>query len=179
MDIESLSLLVGRTVRIDRGGPESKTGKLLSAKVDHLVLSTENEGTLYYQMAHIKSLTLDARDVSDLTDVPPPVTEEEPTPIIPRFIDVEQFNAVMENMVYRWVQINRGGPEKIEGVLIEASSDEVKMVVGNEVIHILPFHVRNVSFGLAKKNDQNKNDQNKNDQNKKDGNKQEAKEGSK
>ncbi|SFL54111.1 spore coat protein B [Paenibacillus sp. 1_12] len=164
MDKESVILLTGRIVRIDRGGPESKKGKLISAKDDHIVIDVENEGMLYYKMDHIKSITLDARDVSDLTGV---VLPEEQS-VLPKFIDAEDLNSVMDNMKYRWVQINRGGPEKTEGVLIEATVDLVRMVVGNEVVHILPFHIRNISYGL-KKNDQDNN---------KDGNK-DAKDGNK
>ncbi|NOU98148.1 spore coat protein [Paenibacillus sp. LMG 31456] len=178
MDKESLSLLIGRTVRINRGGPESKKGKLFSAKDDHIVVEIENEGMLYYKMDHIKSLTLDARDVSDITEVAP--IEEQP--VLPKYIDVENFYSVMENMKYRWVQINRGGPEKTEGVLVDTTVDQISMVVGNEVVHILPFHVRNVSYGV-KKNDQD-NNKDKQDGNKdgnkdgKDGNK-DAKDGNK
>ncbi|MCR8630905.1 spore coat protein [Paenibacillus radicis (ex Xue et al. 2023)] len=169
MDKESLSLMIGRTVRINRGGPESKKGKLFSAKDDHIVVDIENEGMLYCKMDHIKSLTLDARDVSDLTEVPPTPVEEQV--VLPKYIDAEDFYSVMENMKYRWVQINRGGPEKTEGVLVETTADQIRMVVGNEVVHILPFHIRNISYGL-KKNDQD------NNKDKQDGNK-DAKDGNK
>ncbi|MCU6796398.1 spore coat protein [Paenibacillus sp. WQ 127069] len=174
MDIESLMLLIGRIVRIDRGGPESKKGKLISAKDDHIVVDVENEGMLYYKMDHIKSLTLDARDVSDITGVLP---IEEP-PVLPRYIDAANFILVMENMKYRWVQVNRGGPEKTEGVLIEATIDQVRMVVGNEVVHILPFHIRNISYGMKKNDQDNNKDKQDGNKDKQDGNK-DSKDGNK
>lgn len=167
MDKESLSLLIGRTVRINRGGPEAKKGKLLSAKDDHIVVEVENEGMLYFKTDHIKSLSLDARDVTDLTVVYSDVE----APVLPTYIDVDNFALVMENMKYRWCQINRGGPEKTEGVLIDATEDEIKMVVGNEVVYILPLHVHNISYGLKKNEQDNNKDKQEGNKDSKEGNK--------
>ena len=33
--------LVGKTIKVDRGGPESRIGKLMAVLNDHLVLLTE------------------------------------------------------------------------------------------------------------------------------------------
>lgn len=153
MERANLDLLVGKLIRVDRGGPESRLGKLLAVKGDHLVVYINNdseEGILYYKTDHIRSLSLDTRDVTDI----PPVTTEET--VLPNYFDEEDFASVMKNMKFRWVQINRGGHEKIEGVLIDATDELVTMINGNEVIHVLPFHIRNISYVIQKQNDKHK-----------------------
>jgi spore coat protein B len=137
----NLSALVGRRVRIDRGGPESRSGRLISVKPDHAVVYVEGEGILYYKNSHIKSISLDARDYSDLNtlyDIPS------------SYLDVETFDDVLRNLKYHWVQINRGGPEKVEGVLSDSYADRVLLIVNNEIITILKYHIRNISYGVSK-----------------------------
>ena len=57
MDIMSrLSSMVGRAVRLGRGGPDSRTGQILAVKEDHLVLYNEAEGIIYYKTDHLKKL---------------------------------------------------------------------------------------------------------------------------
>lgn len=95
-----------------------------------------------------KSLSLDSREnPEDLLMENP---DETPV-VLPAYIDAEDFVSVMQNMKYRWVQINRGGPEKVEGVLVDANETEVTLVVGNEVVRVMPFHIRNISYGIKKK----------------------------
>lgn len=163
MDKASLDLLLGRSIRVDRGGPESKIGKLIAAKSDHFVVYNENDGMLYYKTDHIKSLTLDTRDNSDAPEDPNAVQ-----PFIPKHIDVDDFASIVNEMMFHWVQINRGGPEKIEGVLVDANDSHITVIAGNEVIKILAFHIRNISYGQKKKDDQekDKNSQDKNNQDK-------------
>jgi len=163
MDKASLDLLLGRSIRVDRGGPESRLGKLIAAKDDHFVVYSENDGMLYYRTDHIKSLTLDTRDFVVETADPNAVQ-----PLLPKYIDVNNFTSIVNEMLYHWVQINRGGPEKIEGVLVEATGTHVTVIAGNEVIKVLSFHIRNISYGMKKNNEQekDKNNQDKNNQDK-------------
>ncbi|MED1793234.1 hypothetical protein P4V54_11155 [Brevibacillus nitrificans] len=160
MDKASLDLLLGRSIRVDRGGPESRLGKLIAAKDDHFVVYSENDGMLYYRTDHIKSLTLDTRDFVIETADPNAVQ-----PPLPKYIDVNDFTSIVNEMLYHWVQINRGGPEKIEGVLVEATDSHVTVIAGNEVIKVLSFHIRNISYGLKKNNDQEKDKNNNQDKN--------------
>lgn len=162
MENASLGLLLGRFIRVDRGGPESRMGKLLAVKGDHVVVYNESDGILYYRTEHIKSLSVASRDFSYLSEE----TDDDESDI-PGYFDVEDFMSVLQNMEYHWVQINRGGPEKLEGVLIEATDEAVTMIVGDEVIKVLPFHIRNISYGMKKNNEQSQdnNESNSNEQN--------------
>ncbi len=53
--------LKGKTVTIYRGGPESKSGKLLDVQSDYLTLYTQNNGVIYYQAEHVKSISEDSK----------------------------------------------------------------------------------------------------------------------
>ncbi|OUM90339.1 MAG: hypothetical protein BAA01_15955 [Bacillus thermozeamaize] len=177
MDQTGLNLVIGQSVRVDRGGPEARIGKLVAVKKDHVVVYHEEEGMLYYKSDHIKSLSLDSREnPEDLLMENP---DETPL-VLPKYIDAEDFLSVMKNMKYRWVQVNRGGPEKIEGVLVDANDAEVTLVVGNEVIRVMTFHIRNISYGIKKKEQENKNsEENENNQEKDNQNKEKDKDHSK
>ncbi len=153
MDKASMESLVGRSVRVDRGGPESRSGKLLSVQQDYFVLYCENEGIVYYKKDHVKSLSLDSREVSDVIEAP---AEGEAPPPVLQYFEADSFTSVLQSMHLYSVQINRGGPEKIEGVIVDATDDEVTLIVGKEVVKILPFHIRNISYS-AKNNSNEQN----------------------
>jgi len=158
----NLDLMIGRAIRVDRGGPESRMGKLLAVKDDHIIVYIEDEGMLYYKIDHIKSISLDTKDFSDVVAQPNDADQTPP----PKYIDVDDFVSVLQNMKYHWVQVNRGGPEKVEGVLVEADPDQVTLISNNEIIQILPFHIRNISYGLKKKENDNNKDNDKKEDNK-------------
>ncbi|MGO4274339.1 DUF2642 domain-containing protein, partial [Paenibacillus sp. TAF58] len=57
MSLNYLGSLVGSEVRINRGGPDSIVGRLLSVHHDYLVVRM-NDGTIVYiQLQHIKSIS--------------------------------------------------------------------------------------------------------------------------
>ncbi|MDF2679191.1 MAG: hypothetical protein K0R47_381 [Brevibacillus sp.] len=162
MDKASMDVLVGRSVRVDRGGPESRTGKLLSVQNDYFVIYSENEGIVYYKKDHVKSLTMDSREVSDVYES----NEGEQQPVL-QYFEADSFISVLQSMNLYSVQINRGGPEKIEGVIVDANEDEVTLVVDKEVVKILPFHIRNISYSAKSSNDQDNNNSNNSNKNNK------------
>ena len=70
-----------------------------------------------------------------------------------RFLRISNFSdnkciSVLEKLKYRWVKINRGGPETLEGVLNEANDDFVTIISNEEIIRIATFHIRNISYGV-------------------------------
>lgn len=162
MERKDLEWLIGRMVRVDRGGPESRLGKLLSVKDDHIVIHIEDEGMLYYKNDHIKSFSIDTRDVSDLAGSLPVESAETPP-----YVEAADFVSVLQKLKHRWCQFNRGGSEKIEGVMVDANADQVTIIKGNEIVQIVPYHIRSVSYGIKNENKEEKNEQerNKNDKN--------------
>lgn len=139
MNRDMMKSLVGKIVKIDRGGPDSRIGKLMDVYDDHLVLLTEDDGVVYYCTHHIKSVTENAKD--QLTfDIEVPEEFE--------FKKADNFHGMLSSLMYQWVKINRGGPEKLEGVLGEVNNDYVSLINKEEIVRLSMFHIRNISYGL-------------------------------
>src|SRR3954470_21981652 len=62
MEKEMMNLFVGKTIKVDRGGPESRSGKLLAVFEDFFVLLTESDGVVFFKTNHIRSITESAKD---------------------------------------------------------------------------------------------------------------------
>ncbi|WP_317982248.1 hypothetical protein [Paenibacillus glycanilyticus] len=122
--------LVGETVRINRGGPESLEGKLLAVKNDYLVLSTK-EGVVYVDLSHVKSVTGFATSKSGGTSTD--------------YINANNFRGVINALTKEFVQINWGGPEKVEGFLAEVQGNTALVVAANnQVVYLLVDHIKTI-----------------------------------
>jgi len=139
MNRDMMKSLVGKIVKIDRGGPDSRIGKLMDVYDDHLVLLTEDDGVVYYCTHHIKSVTENAKDQLEF-DIEVPEEFE--------FKKADSFQGMLNSLMYQWVKINRGGPEKLEGVLGEVATDYVSLINKEEIVRLSMFHIRNISYGL-------------------------------
>lgn len=164
MNKELFFTLLNKVVKVDRGGPESNVGLLLEATDDHITVLTENDGVLYYQMQHIKSLTHNAKEALTLDIVVPENFE---------FLKAENFNSVLSNLRYQWISVNRGGPEKLEGVLEDVGKDYITIILNEEIIRLSLFHIRSISYGL--KVEKEKENENENEKGKENGKNAEAK----
>ena len=56
------------------------------------------------------------------------------------------FEELLESFKYCWVKINRGGPEKVEGILQDVSCDFVTLIVKEEIILIAIKHIKSVNY---------------------------------
>ncbi|URN95461.1 MAG: hypothetical protein NAG76_04160 [Candidatus Pristimantibacillus lignocellulolyticus] len=142
----NLSSLIGQKIQLDRGGPESRVGLVLAVGDDFLVLSTVNEGIVYYYVDHIKSITLVKSDSSQ--DVIKPITRV-------NYVSTGTMKNVFESMKYNRIQINRGGPESVKGVLTEIYDDYITIVLKDEVLLILFSHIKSCSFSVQDRSDAN------------------------
>ena len=139
MNKDLMMSLVGKVIKIDRGGPESRVGMLLAAEDDYFVLFTKDDGVVYYKMQHIKSVTVDSKDS---------LGKEFEVPENVEYYQGEDFKSVIKNFRHSWVKVNRGGPEKLEGIMNEVEEDYVTVFSKQEVIQLAMFHIRNISFGV-------------------------------
>jgi spore coat protein B len=124
-----LQSLVGMLVKINRGGPDSLEGTLIAVQRGYLVLSTP-EGTVYINITHVKSIT--------------EVKNKKPSSKKYRYIVAGSFVGVLHKLVKKYVQINWGGPEKIEGFIAEVGNSALLLVVGQELVRIPLFHIKTV-----------------------------------
>ncbi|EXX85913.1 hypothetical protein BG53_01270 [Paenibacillus darwinianus] len=153
----SLEEFVGKTVKINRGGPDSIVGRVLGVRSDYLAVSTR-EGIVYINTSHIKSITEGPK-----SDGKSDGRSRGRSGWSTRFIIAENFNGVLRRLNQRFVKINWGGPEKVEGFIVEVSGNTLLLVHQKEIIRIPLFHIKTVSPQKAgDHSDGNKNDGNKN-----------------
>jgi hypothetical protein len=139
MDKDIMKCFIGKVIKVDRGGPESKIGMLMDASDDLIVLLTEDDGLVYYNSKHIKSFTDNIKGNMKLNiEVPKDF----------KFIKAANFKELLDCLKFKWIKINRGGPEKLEGVLTEADNDSVFLINNQEIIRLSLIHIRSISYGL-------------------------------
>ncbi|MCH1626249.1 hypothetical protein [Fredinandcohnia quinoae] len=164
---ELLTVMIDNKVRIDRGGPEARDGRLLDVQSDYLVLYTEKDGVVYYQLEHVKSLSLVMNKKKESNDEDGAEDENNNASVenvrnmqiddflAPDYVVEDTFSNLLKGMRYKWVTINRGGPESMKGVLAESTDDYLVLICEKEVCRISTFHIRNISYALKVENNQN------------------------
>jgi spore coat protein B len=139
MNKSTLETLIGKVIKVDRGGPESRVGKLLEVGSDYFVLHTREDGVLYYKGHHVKSITENTKNRLEYESTGHDAL---------KYKSGKDFKDLISHFKEQWVRINRGGPEKIEGILTEVNHDFLTIVLNEEVIRMSMFHVRNLSNTL-------------------------------
>ncbi|MFC4810781.1 hypothetical protein [Paenibacillus sp. GCM10023250] len=129
-----LSNQVGMNVRINRGGPESLQGKLLGVQSGYLVLKASG-GLVYVNTTHVKSVT----------DLPGGTKGSHGSRGGSRpYIMAGSFVGVLRALRQKFVQINWGGPEKIEGFISDVGNNALLLVVGPELVQVPLQHIKTV-----------------------------------
>ncbi|MBU8709509.1 spore coat protein CotH [Bacillus subtilis] len=152
--------LMNQSVQFNQGGPESKKGRLVWLGDDYAALNTNEDGVVYFNIHHIKSISKHEHDLKIEGHTPSGVLE------------ADDLSEVFKSLTHKWVSINRGGPEAIEGILVDNADGHYTIVKNQEVLRIYPFHIKSISLGPKgsyKKEDQ-KNEQSQEDNNDKDSN---------
>lgn len=121
-------------IRVDRGGPESRVGRLVAIGTDYFVILTKEDGLLIYQTQHVRSITEE------------PNQNSKPLNTYPGFVEAATLAGVYTNLHNYWIKINRGGPESVEGVLSDNSADHIVLVKNKEIFRIASDHIRNFSY---------------------------------
>lgn len=165
--------LVGQQVKINRGGPDSVSGVLLAIPGDYLVVSTKT-GIVYVNGSHVKSITEGSASggkSSGKSGGKSGGRSAGRTGGTP-YIAAPSFNSLLTRLRHQFIQINRGGPEKVEGFLAESNSNFLLLIVKREHVRIPIFHIKTVNISEKNQSNGNKNNDNKNNDNKnKSGNK--------
>lgn len=165
-----LESLVGKIIKVDRGGPNSRTGKLLAVSDDYFTLITEEDGVVFFATHHVKSITENTRNNMKFKLKVPDNFKVKTS---------HSFRALLKSLKFQWIKINRGGPERLEGVLHEANDDYVTVVSHEEIIRLSTYHIKNLSYDLKidKDKDDDKKEDGKKDNNKKNDRKDKGKDG--
>lgn len=159
-----LNSLKGKMVTIYRGGPESKTGKLLDVSEDYVTLQVTNENdnndgeetnkenhtnnnnennkeqtVIYYQAHHLKSVSEDSKKNSMQ------LLEEENGEDV-EYIQAENFFELIDRLKGEKIQINQGGPEVKNGDLLGSAQDFLVLNTEDDgVVYYHVYHVKSIS----------------------------------
>lgn len=147
-EINFIESFLNKKVKVGRGGPESKSGYLLGIYSDYVILWTDKKDIVYYQSAHTQSITLDSTATENIQG-------EDGVDSL-TYVYEDSFVSTIGALKHNMVQINRGGPDCLTGVIVEVNDDYFTISVDKEVIFVFIQHVKSIS--LAPK--ENKNDEN-------------------
>jgi spore coat protein B len=158
---ELLKKFTGSMVKVNQGGPESKKGIVTVVADDYMGLLTEDDGIVFYNTTHVKSVSV--QNISQNIEQSTPLSNS------PIFDDIhaQYFDELFDYFAYKWVSINRGGPEASEGILVQEEGEHFTLVNNDEVIRIYPYHIKSISIGskgFLKQQQQQQNQQQQNNE---------------
>lgn len=189
---ELATQFLNQPVRINGSGPESREGTVIDVQGDFIILYTKEDGLLFYNNQHIKSLSVPIKEKKNEEDTENEENSENAdeensgndqeeseqellNTVLASYdqIAAESLNDLLMNLKYSWIKINRKGPESVEGLLIEIHDDHLVLAVDNQIFRIVLYHVKNFSVKInnseneknQKSNDDSSNTDNSNDQN--------------
>ncbi|WP_257348593.1 hypothetical protein [Pseudalkalibacillus decolorationis] len=136
--VDKVAGLKGQWVKVNLGGPESRSGRLLAVKSDFIAIQTEKDEVIYYQLDHVKGVSINANNYWK-------------TSRKVKLHDGECFSDILKEFKHRKVKVNRGGPESIEGVVNEISKKHLELIVGDEIVFLSIWHLKSVSSAKSAK----------------------------
>ncbi|MCL6625871.1 hypothetical protein [Alicyclobacillus shizuokensis] len=151
MDLSFLEDSIGKTIQLERGGPERIVGKLAAIMADYIAVDTPEEGVVYVNARHIKTISepVIPQMQADRPAVDPDgqVIEEESPPLI----EASDFDDLLAQLKHRLVRINHGGPNSVQGVLIELRPGVVTLLHDMQAyVHYPTYHIRSVTWIVQK-----------------------------
>ncbi len=147
LDLSFLNNSIGKTIRLERGGPDKLIGKLVAIMNDALVVETKHDGIIYVNSQHIKAISEPV--VPELQTVGTaglsPVSDEEKSP----FVQATDLRDLFAKLRHRLVRINHGGPNALQGVLIDIRPDVVTILHEMlDYVHFPIYHIKSVTWIL-------------------------------
>jgi spore coat protein B len=130
--------LINSNIKVNQGGPEAKQGKLLDVIDNYIALFTEDDGVMFYNINHIKSVS--SRSSNEALEVS---VDEQVS-----YVNTEDFQDLFSYLTNKWVSINCGGSEAVEGVLVQGIDGHYMLVNNAEVIRVNPYYIKSISCGL-------------------------------
>lgn len=148
MDFGFMSDSIGKTVRLERGGPDELTGKLLGIMPDAITLETNKHGIVYVQSQHVKTISEAVIPEVQLSSIIPadgydlaPVESQ-----LPR-VYADDFRDLLSKLMHRLIRINHGGPNALQGVLIDVRPEAVTIVHDmKDYVHYPIFHIKSITW---------------------------------
>ncbi len=139
--------LVGRHVKINRGGPDKVDGWLAAVNGEVLVIQS-GKTIVYVNGKHVKSITEGtSKGRGGRTGhASKGHSGQDHGKSGAGYISASTIKGVLDKMHQKFIQINRGGPEKLEGFLADTHKDFILLIVGREHVRIPIFHIKTVNL---------------------------------
>ncbi|GIM45198.1 hypothetical protein DNHGIG_07470 [Collibacillus ludicampi] len=152
MNFSFLMNSIGKKVQVERGGPDKLEGKLVFIRPDFLILETEQNGYVYVQSRHIKTVSEPV-----IPEIQANQVNMEEKNILP-MVEAEDFTELLRKLRHRLIRVNHGGPNVIQGVLIEVGDGSVTILHQmKDFVHYPIYHIRSVTC-IYKKNENKQNE---------------------
>lgn len=146
---------LGKSIKLNQKGPESKKGILLDLNSEFLTLLTEEDGVVYYSMHHLKSLSHNSKTKENKPfELPEDFT----------YLNGSSLEELFTNLDQCWVHVNHG-PERVEGVVSAVGDGWITIVTQEDVVRVNLYHVKTLSYGNKLPKNEEQNDQNSNGEN--------------
>lgn len=143
VSLSFLGKLLGKTVTVFKGGPNSRTGTLVALKRDFLVLRTKDDGFMFYPYAHLKSIIENTKHSADT--MKESASTEEPLTTFP-----DTFQELLASLRMSTVLVNGGGPASAKGFLIDVKSEFIALSTEKEgLIFFRLDQVKSITGTLA------------------------------
>lgn len=161
MDFGFMSNSVGKLIQVERGGPDKIKGKLLGIKGDHLAVETEN-GVVYVHTPHVKTISEPIVVEKQAENAEPAAVPAAP----PVVLEADDFTSLIGQMEHKYVKINQGGPNALEGVVLLQREGVVTIVHKmKDYVHYPIYHIKTITWIANAMKQEEKKDDNKNAKN--------------
>ncbi|MGE7601101.1 hypothetical protein ACQKL5_01235 [Peribacillus sp. NPDC097675] len=135
-----LETLDTRYVQVNGGGPASKIGRIIEVTAEFIVLSTKKDGLVLFPIALIKSVAIvETSFHSRWPEFP--------------IVDIPTLNGALTQLVYFWISVHAGGPEKVEGVLIQVTEEYIVVVNKDEIFYLTTGQIQSIGLFFPREND--------------------------
>jgi spore coat protein B len=142
-----LKKLVNGYIKVNQDDLEAKQGKMVDITDDYIILLTEEDGVIFYNTHHIKSIGVQINtEIEENEAEKENKLQETEEDVKMRYGHAQNFHDLFNDLTNTWVSINLGGPEAIEGILVQGTGSCYTLVNNDEVMRLNPYHIKSISY---------------------------------
>jgi hypothetical protein len=134
--LKAFQTMKGTVVHLEGGGADPTVGYVVDVKRDFLVISVVQDGSVYFPIRHIQSVQpLDVSIRPEFMAWLQPQIQSQPP--------ANCFSEMLQQAIGRSIQLGRGGPEGICGILRQVHDGFIEVVISpHEVVEVPIHHIK-------------------------------------
>ncbi|MCP3762276.1 YuzF family protein, partial [Domibacillus sp. A3M-37] len=133
---DALKSLIGYSVGVFSSDGTLMKGTIVDVKKDYLILQNTEEKYIYHQLAQIKSVSKNAKDL-------------QANPIRQDYLQAEQLHEILEQCKYSWVTVNCYNDQFVAGFLSKVFDDHLILISEEEKIIMQNACIINIFPGVC------------------------------